>query len=303
MQNIYKAFFSVIFIACVLLGCSPAAEDSKQEAGQGDEAIADTTTNPYQAEVIKLREERLKDSVYIVELTQEMEAIYTKIEAMQNMEKKVRETSSDLSGGQVSVEEGKNKIQANMDAIFQELAESKSRTKQLEKKLKDTKRDNSGLQVMVERLKRTVEAENNTIILLNKELEVLQEKVKTLKLALDMNKATVTAQDEIIGLQKEKINTAYFVIGTEKYLKKREIILSTAKGLVPERDENKFTPMNIESQKTIVLGVGLKAKKIKLSPARPEDTYTLSDQGGQLMLLVKDNKRFWKDKYLAIITD
>ncbi|TAF32870.1 MAG: hypothetical protein EAZ57_05980 [Cytophagales bacterium] len=283
--------------------CSSPSTTETQSTESNQQAVADTSQNPYQQEVIRLREERIKDSVYIVELTQEMEAIYAKIEAMQNMEKKVRSTSSDLTQGQVSVEEGKNKIQANMDAIFQELAESKSRTEQLEKKLKSANKNNSGLQTMVERLKRTVEAENNTIILLSKELEVLQEKVKTLKLALDMKKATVNAQDEIIGIQKEKINTGYYVLGTEKDLKKRGIIISDTKGLAPERDEMNFTQINIEKQTSFSLGQGLKAKKIKLVPVRPANTYKLEEENGGLTLVVTDAKRFWKDKYLAIITD
>lgn len=182
---------------------------------------------------------------------------------------------------------------------------------------------------MVKRLKSDLEARDTEIntmkeelVALNFEKETLNRRVDTLRgvnenlVALSNTQAqtietkdsVLTEQTETINTQTARLNRAFYVVGTEKELKEKNILSKeggvigigrTAK-LATDFDASAFTPVDITEFESIPV----ETKKVKIVTAHPSDSYAVNetDKGQVESLEITNPDKFWAaSRYLVVV--
>lgn len=256
------------------------------------------------AENEALKKERAEDSLYISDLTTEMDVVYNKLDSMRRMEERIRQTFTDLRDGRVAVAEGGMNIDQTMEAIEAEMQQSKQVIRQLEAKLKEAGKENSALAKMVEELKKTVGDKDAQIGMLQDRIVELEGEVEgwKSKYADKLDEADSLQLD--LDVKITEVNTAYYIVGTEKELKDGGILVNRKRGFSANKSLDKFTKIDIrETKKITLVGDKINLKKVKIIPARPSSTYELTEEGGVAYLNITDYEGFWKSsKTLAVMT-
>ncbi|MEM6299138.1 MAG: hypothetical protein AAF740_10675, partial [Bacteroidota bacterium] len=199
-------------------------------------------------------------------------------------------------------------ISESMEAIDSQLRDSRARIRELEARLQQKAAENSNLsgtvkslEGMVVQLKKTISDKDQTISDLQTQIESLEDEVAGLTVQYKME---VNRGDSLqTGLDQTKLdlNTAYYIIGTNRELKKKDVLVNKKRGFESSRNLKYFTKIDIREETKIAIGKDLKAKKIDLVPERPESSYKLMEEGGTLYLQINDKDTFWQDKFLAIV--
>jgi len=213
-------------------------------------------------------------------------------------------------GGELKVS-AKEQIKTDIMTIYSLMLKNKETLNALQKKIR-----NSNLQV--DELQKLVDRVNKEITLKNAEIEELREKlarmninIEEANLMIDNLSQTVKSQSDQISSQSETIdqqttalNTAYYVIGTAKDLKDKEVIKgSVLKGKVLMDDFKKDAFTRIDIRKTTEIPV--LSKKAEVLSSHPSTSYKLTgDKKLVQALQITDPKAFWSiTKYLVIVTD
>ncbi|MEL6652153.1 MAG: hypothetical protein AAFQ87_15235 [Bacteroidota bacterium] len=182
---------------------------------------------------------------------------------------------------------------------------------------------------MVKRLKTDLEARDTEIntmkeelVALNFEKETLNRRVDTLRgvnenlVALSNTQAetivtkdsVLTEQTETINTQTARLNRAFYVVGTEKELKEKNILSKeggvigigrTAK-LATNFDASAFTAVDITEFESIPV----ETKKVKIVTAHPSDSYAVNetDKGQVESLEITNPDKFWAaSRYLVVV--
>lgn len=106
------------------------------------------------------------------------------------------------------------------------------------------------------------------------------------------------AKERILQNQDAQINEAFYVIGTKKELKKKNILSSGEILTKDNYDRNAFTKIDIRNTTTIPLY----SKYMKLLSKHPASSYTsMKDSKGDYTLKITNPSEFWSlTKYLVI---
>lgn len=287
-----RSIFSLVLlmVLAALSGCN----DAKVEELEAKNAI--------------LREKQKQDSLYISDLTTEMDVIYSKLDSMRELERQIRQISADMRSGDISDEMG-GTLSDNIQAIESQLDESRSRVRELEARLAQKAEENSNLSATVKRLesmvvqlKKTIADKDQTIVDLEDQIAQLQEEVAGLEVELSTEVERADSLQTGLTETKLDLNTAYYVIGTNGELKKKDILINRRRGFESERNLKHFTKIDMRETQKITVGKDIKARRVELVPPRPSRTYRLYKQGETVYLEIKDTKTFWKDRFLAIVT-
>ena len=249
-----------------------------------------------------LEEKNQEDSLYIADLTSEMDVIYDKLDSMQEKEREIKALAADLRGGNINASEGGMSISETMKDIQAQLEQSRNQIRDLEARLASEGKDKQKYIALVQQLRKVVEQKDANIVTLQEDIGRLQDEVKGLKLDYAVKQVEADSLQDVSNLQDEALNTAFYVIGSEKELKGLNLLVSKKKGLEGNRDQSKYISIDIREQKIITIGNVKNLKKVKLVPARPESSYRLYEDGDQAKLEIKDIDAFWQDKYLAIVS-
>lgn len=248
-----------------------------------------------------LEEKNQEDSLYIADLTSEMDVIYDKLDSMQEKEREIRALAADLRGGNINASEGGMSISETMRDIQAQLEESRTQISNLEARLASEGKDKQKYIALVQQLRKVVEQKDSNITTLQEDIGRLEEEVQGLKLDYAVKQVEADSLQDVSNLQDEALNTAYYVIGSEKELKGLNLLVSKKKGLQGNRDQSKYISIDIREQRTITIGAVKNLKKVRIVPARSESSYRLYEEGGKAQLEIKDINTFWQDKYLAIV--
>jgi len=132
--------------------------------------------------------------------------------------------------------------------------------------------------------------------------------IEGLNLSIDSLNKINSSKENLITEQINQINTAYYVIGTYKELKEKNIIsaeggflgIGKEKVLKPDFNTDSFTKIDITKVKEFVLN----NKNIKVVTNHSSDSYELEkDDEVIIKLKVTNTTGFWRaSKYLVIIT-
>ncbi|MEI6900587.1 MAG: hypothetical protein WCL00_11970 [Bacteroidota bacterium] len=200
----------------------------------------------------------------------------------------------------------KEQIKSDITTIYGMMLKNKSELANLTRKLKNSNLKVDELQKMVARLTKDLNDKNAQIEQLRDKLAKMNIVIETTQLKVDTLSKTVKTQNQQINEQAQTLaeqeaalNTAYYIIGTSKELKKNGVI----KGDKILSDFNKELFTKIDIRKT--LEISILSKKAKVISNHPTTSYKLTGDKKIIQALeITDYKSFWINvKYLVIVVD
>lgn len=203
----------------------------------------------------------------------------------------------------------KTQIEEDLTAITELMAKNKQSIRALSGKLKKADLKISELEVFITSLEKTINEKDQEIGELEKKLEKLNIDVVGLTAKVeDLNKETAQ-KDEVIEDKTIELNTAYYIIGSEKELKAKGIISKTggfvgigrAQTISKDMDISLFTKIDIRKTNSF----DIDAKNPKLISTHVAGSYTFEQSNKRVNKLVISNPAdFWKaSKYMVLVLD
>ena len=226
--------------------------------------------------------------------------------------------------------DGKEKIIQDIQMINDLLDQNRQIIADLNDKLARAEGKTGEFRRMVASLKRQLEEKDGEVTGLKEELvamnftvESLNGKIDTLSYAnaqlaqvTESQTWRIAEQDSLIGEQTSTIddqttelNTAYYITGTYKELKRHNILTKSggfigiggSKTLIPDFDQSMFTKIDI----TEIQSIPVDTKKAEIVSVHPSDSYVFNQESKTIESLeITDPDRFWKSsKYLVLVTN
>jgi len=208
-------------------------------------------------------------------------------------------------GGEMKLS-AKEQIKNDIQTIYSLMQKNKETVAALSKKLKNSALKVDELQKMVERLNKDIASKAAEIEDLRTKLSKLNSAFQTANLKIDTLSRTVKTQttqlkdqDQTIASQDEALHTGYYVIGSNKELKKNGIIKSGE--ILSDFKKDLFTKMDIRK----VTEISILSKKAKIISNHPSSSYKFNGDKKLIQSLqILDFKAFWSNsKYLVIVVD
>jgi chromosome segregation ATPase len=214
-------------------------------------------------------------------------------------------TLSTDKGGELKVS-AKEQIKSDITTIYSLMMKNKETLNALQKKLRNTNLKVDELNKMVERLQKDItaktaeiEALRDKLAKMNIEIDEANLQISNLSETVKTQTGQIENQTQTIQQQEEALNTAYYIIGTSKDLKKNGIIKNDK--ILPDFNKDLFTKINI--QKTTEISILSKGAKVLSN--HPSSSFKLiGDKKTVQSLQILDNKAFWANsKFLVIVID
>ena len=221
---------------------------------------------------------------------------------------KMKENVINLSterGGELK-QTAKDQIKTDIQTIYSMMLKDKDQLAKLSKKLKAANMKVDELQKLVSRLEKDMATKSaeledmrSKLAKMNIKFEAATLKIDTLSRTVNDQGQKINNQTQTIAAQEEALNTAYYVIGTSKDLKKNGVI---KKGDILS-DFNKELFTKIDIRKTTEISI--LSKKAKILSSHPSTSYKFTgDKKVIQSLQILDYKAFWSNsKYLVIVVD
>ena len=213
------------------------------------------------------------------------------------------------SGDVESTPEMKDQIQNDIQSIYDLLQENKNKINKLQKRLKSSNIKIKALKETIDNLMQQIQMKDAEIGDLKKKLEDMNIQINVLETNVDSLQGENVAKDETITQKENELNTAYYVLGTEKELKANGVItkeggfigLGKIAKLRSDFNKDYFTEIDIRTTKEIPLI----CKKARILTTHPSGSYELVTKDDRVeKIVIKDEKEFWKaSKYLVIVTE
>lgn len=207
----------------------------------------------------------------------------------------------------------KDQINDDINSIYDLLLDTRSKLDDVRKRLGKSNYQVSELEKMMANLSKQLEEKDGQIEELRVELEKMN--IKVTNLTDDVNRLSkeskekstvIEGQAQTIEEKTLALNTAYYVIGTKKDLKENNIITSeggfigigTNKVLKDDFNASNFTKIDIRE----VSQIPIPGKKVDIVTTHPGESYSISGEGDERMLIIENAAEFWKSsKYLVIV--
>lgn len=259
------------------------------------------------------------DSLSIVKdsTTAQLEEVFTTLNEVENGLRNIREaeniiTVQSQTGGELTVnarEQMKQDVQAIGDAILNykaqiEKLKSDSRVKsvQFQKRLDALTKELEEKSILVADLSKQLEEKDAQLRVKTQQIATLDQAVSNLRSDVaslsqekDLNKETITTQDQLL-------NTAFYIAGSKEELINSRVLskggLFRSAKISYEAEQSAFVKIDIRN----ITDINLNAKKAKVLSVHPTGTYSLeADANSMLVLRISSPKAFWEQtKYLVI---
>jgi hypothetical protein len=201
----------------------------------------------------------------------------------------------------------KEQIKSDITTIYSMMLKNKQELTTLTRKLKASGMKVTELQKLVDRLQKDIADKNTEIETLRDKLAKMNISIETANLKLDTltnvvknQQQTLTEQQQTLANQDAALNTAYYIIGTSKELKKNGV-LGKGDKVLPDFNKTLFTKIDIRK----TLEISILSKKARLLTTHPSSSFKLEgDKKIVQALKILDYKAFWSTtKYLVIMVD
>lgn len=194
---------------------------------------------------------------------------------------------------------------ATIDELNEKLEQSGGRASQLQKAINNLTNQVNVKDGEINQLKEELVAKNFEIEELGGRIAVLNLERDSLITKSDEQTARLTQKTDTIQQQTVALNTAYYIVGTFKELKEKNIVTKEGIGLgrTPQLgnnlDPSSFTQIDIREVNTIPIS----SKKAAIVTSHPSNSYTLHEEGKVVdNLEIKDPENFWSSsKYLVVV--
>ena len=287
-----KQLLFSIALASVLISCGNSSELEQLQAER--DSLLQVTNN--------------KD-----ESINEFMQAFNEIEANLETIKQKENIISLKTHGDIELDEtAKDKINDDILAIYDLMKQNDDKLLSLKRKLNKANIKASEFEKMIERMTNQLESKSveintlkNDLARLNIDIDNLNSEIANLNTGIDTLKADNEEKDELIELQEQKINTAYYVFGTKKELKKNNIITSEGGFIGIGRMDKLMENFNKDYFQTIDIrktsSIPLLTKKAELITTHPANSYFFAGSSQIDSLVIKDPVKFWSvSKYLVI---
>ncbi len=287
-----KKYF-LIFLIPLFFACGHEAEKEK-----------------LQSKIDSLQKISNQDAGSINEFLKSLNEIESNLEEIKTKENII----SVKTRGDVELDQSaKDKITEDISSIYELMIKNKKKLAYLNRKLIKANAKSGELQKMIERMTRQLDEKDaqitslkNNLSKLNLDIDNLNTEIKNLESDIDTLQDDNTKKEELIDKQTEELNTAYYVYGTKRELKKQNVITSEGgfigigrmQKLVENFSKDYFKKVDIRKLSSIPLF----SKKAKIVTTHPAGSFYFAGEGKIDSLVIKDNKQFWSvSKYLVVI--
>lgn len=250
-------------------------------------------------------------------------ATFNQIESNLDLIKEKQSLISVQSGDAELASSSRERIIEDVQMINELLAQNENMIQELTAKSEGDALKMKELNRLVSRLRRQMTSRDEEIVSLKEELTGLNFTVESLGGRLDsmqmqnfelarvtdeqsrqiqQRDTMLSSQAATITNQEDKLNTAYYIVGTAKDLKNANI-LAGSKKLSKDLDLSLFTQVDIRETNSVPLD----SKKAKIVSIHPEGSYTLANAEESKMLEkleITDPDKFWRtSRYLVVVTN
>jgi len=201
----------------------------------------------------------------------------------------------------------KDQIKTDITSIYFLMDKNNRQLAELNHKMKNSTLKLTELQKLIDRLQKDITVRNVEIETLRDKLAKLNIVIETANLRADTLSNVVKAQSgrlseqqQTLAQQEAALNTAYYIIGTAKDLKKNGIIGKGDK-LLSDFNKALFTKVDVRK----LSEVSILSKKAKVISNHPTSSYKLvGDKKIVQALQITDYKAFWSNvRYLVILVN
>ena len=283
-----KKYFLLLLIPVFVASCGREAKKKAEEL---------------QARTDSLMNQTMQKDEAINEFVRSINDIQSTLDTI-----KMKENVINLSterGGELK-QTAKDQIKTDIQTIYSMMLKNKDQLAKLSKKLKAANMKVDELQKMVTRLEKDIASKSaeieelrGSLAKINIKFEAATLKIDTLSKTVNEQGQKINNQTQTIASQEEALNTAYYVIGTSKDLKKNGVVKKS--DVLADFNKELFTKIDI--RKTIEISI--LSKKAKILSSHPSTSYKFTgDKKIIQSLQILDYKAFWStSKYLVIMVD
>lgn len=212
---------------------------------------------------------------------------------------------STIKNGELKLS-ARDQIKSDITSIYMLMEKNRKELSDLTHKMKASNMKVTELQKLVGRLQKDIADKNTEIETLRDKLAKLNIIIETANLRADTlsnvvknQSGRLNEQQQTLAQQEAALNTAYYIVGTEKDLKKKGVI---GKGkLLSDFNKALFTKIDIRK----LTEVSILSKKAKVISNHPTSSYKLvGDKKIIQSLQITDYTAFWSNvRYLVIVVN
>ena len=250
----------------------------------------------------------VKDST-VIDFVNAFNDIQSNLDTIKMKEKII----SKSAGGSSEIKaKSKDQINSDINMIYKLQQDNKALVASLRSKLKNTGVHSAQLEEMVTNLTKQIEEKDVQIAQLKEDLAKVNIQVTDLTtkvVDLNANVDNLSTQNkerqQVIDDRTAELNTAYYVVGTNSYLKDKKIItkeggfigLGKSKELATEMNKSNFTKVDITNFK----GIKLMKDKATLLTSHPKTSYHLTGKNLSDSLVITNPKEFWSLSKVLVV--
>jgi chromosome segregation ATPase len=243
----------------------------------------------------------------LVEFVDAFNAIQSNLDSIKQKEKIINTTAQ---GGFEVKGDRKEQIQSDINYIYSLLQKNRLLVADLSSKLKKSNKHVAELEKMIENLNKQITEKDGEIATLREELGKLNIKVENLNTQVTGLNANVSSlsnenkeKQKVIESKTAELNTAYYIIGTLKELKEKNIIkkegfLGTAKDVNNNIDKSLMTKIDI----TTVTTIPIMKKKATVISTHPASSYKIEGEKSAENLVILNQAEFWSLSKVLVIS-
>mgnify|MGYP003515129392 FL=1 len=199
----------------------------------------------------------------------------------------------------------RDQLNSELIQIKEQMAVNRAKLDSLSNVLDKSNKDRSYLRNTIKKLQAQLEEKEATIAQMQEQLAQKDQEIAGLNTQVnnlneDLNKVNAKndEQSRLIAEQIEEMNTVYYIGASKKALKEKGIL--TAKYILrSEVPAESFT----KADKRELTEIAFDGKKVKVLSAHPLESYTIVNNGAQVVIQITNPEMFWSvTKYLVAIT-
>jgi predicted nuclease with TOPRIM domain len=290
-----KQVLSILSIAILLFSCGNAELEEKVKQLEKENAELNE----------ELGSETSDKEAATARFTQAINEIEDNIDQLDLQQEAL---NIEMQSGIESSETGKDRILNKIQLINTMLEKDKSNLSKLANDLSKNNYKITGLQQSISALQERLANKDIEIEGLKQNLVQLNYKIDDLNVTVDSLTFIAELQKEVLQIQRDEIETAYYCYGTKRELKENNIItreggligLGKTTKLSKDFNHEYFEKINIKE----ITEIPLASEKAKLITNHPSDSYEFQGEGTIEKIVITDPITFWEtSKFLVIVVE
>ena len=289
MRNLL--FLSLISVIILTTGCNQKKIDRLQAQNDSLRAVGGE-----------------KDS-NIAQFVTAFNEVEANLDSIKQIEKVINKSTSE---GEVKGTR-KEQIKSDINYIYNLLQQNRKKVADLSARLGKANKHNAELQKMIDNLNKSIEEKDAQIATLTEQLGKLNIQVKDLNSKVDnlnTNVNNLSAENkkkqEEIAAKTAALNTAYYIVGTNKELKDKKVVtgeggfigIGRTKDVTANLDLSLFVKVDI----TQVTEIPINKKKATIITTHPAGSYKIEGAKTADKLVILDQAAFWSLSKVLVIS-